>query len=181
MLFSAAAEWLFWDEFGVRFNFIAVDYLVYSDEVINNVLESYPIYPLLALLALLSVVATRLLRAHKMVAPPMRAQRSFRRIHDRARGRCAHRIECTRCAAVSRQRPDFGQQRGAGLPRGTQDVDAEAQQQHHGKHGFPIRQRTKGQDRRRAADEERADAGIGPALGAGSGTAGADGLHTGSA
>jgi phosphoglycerol transferase MdoB-like AlkP superfamily enzyme len=63
MLFSAVAEWLFWDEFGVRFNFIAVDYLVYSDEVINNVLESYPIYPLLALLALLSIVATRLLRA----------------------------------------------------------------------------------------------------------------------
>lgn len=28
MLFVAVAEWLFWDEFGVRFNFIAVDYLV---------------------------------------------------------------------------------------------------------------------------------------------------------
>ncbi len=41
MLFVAVAEWLFWDEFGVRFNFIAVDYLVYSDEVLNNVLESY--------------------------------------------------------------------------------------------------------------------------------------------
>ena len=25
MLFTAVAEWLFWDEFGVRFNFIAVD------------------------------------------------------------------------------------------------------------------------------------------------------------
>ena len=35
MLFVATAEWLFWDEFGVRFNFIAVDYLVYSDEVLN--------------------------------------------------------------------------------------------------------------------------------------------------
>ena len=40
MLFTAVAEWLFWDEFGVRFNFIAVDYLDYSDEVLNNVLES---------------------------------------------------------------------------------------------------------------------------------------------
>lgn len=30
MFFTAVAEWLFWDEFGVRFNFIAVDYLVYS-------------------------------------------------------------------------------------------------------------------------------------------------------
>ncbi|NMG55733.1 LTA synthase family protein [Aromatoleum aromaticum] len=62
MLFTALAEWLFWDEFGVRFNFIAVDYLVYSEEVINNVLESYPVYPLLAALALLAVVATWLLR-----------------------------------------------------------------------------------------------------------------------
>ncbi len=52
MLFTAAAEWFFWDEFGVRFNFIAVDYLVYSKEVINNILESYPIYPILAGLAI---------------------------------------------------------------------------------------------------------------------------------
>jgi phosphoglycerol transferase MdoB-like AlkP superfamily enzyme len=50
------AEWLFWDEFGVRFNFIAVDYLVYSDEVLNNVLESYPIGKLLSLLGVLAVV-----------------------------------------------------------------------------------------------------------------------------
>lgn len=55
MLFVAVAEWLFWDEFGVRFNFIAVDYLVYSDEVLNNVLESYPIGKLLSLLAVLAV------------------------------------------------------------------------------------------------------------------------------
>ena len=58
MLFTAAAEWLFWDEFGVRFNFIAVDYLVYSKEVVNNILESYPIYPLLAALAVVAVGTT---------------------------------------------------------------------------------------------------------------------------
>ncbi|HAV88023.1 MAG TPA: hypothetical protein DCW78_09235, partial [Pseudomonas sp.] len=51
MLFTAVAEWLFWDEFGVRFNFIAVDYLVYSDEVIHNIMESYPLFTLLGLLA----------------------------------------------------------------------------------------------------------------------------------
>tara|TARA_R110001592_G_scaffold90050_1_gene264872 strand:- start:2669 stop:4627 length:1959 start_codon:yes stop_codon:yes gene_type:complete len=62
MLFTAVAEWLFWDEFSVRFNFIAVDYLVYSDEVLNNILESYPIYPLLAALALIAVVITLALR-----------------------------------------------------------------------------------------------------------------------
>lgn len=62
MLFTAVAEWLFWDEFGVRFNFIAVDYLVYSEEVINNILESYPIYPLLALLASVAIGTSILLR-----------------------------------------------------------------------------------------------------------------------
>ncbi|MDG4476072.1 LTA synthase family protein [Thiovibrio frasassiensis] len=46
LLFSALAEWLFWDEFGVRFNFIAVDYLIYTNEVIGNIRESYPV-PLL--------------------------------------------------------------------------------------------------------------------------------------
>ncbi|MFV3308828.1 LTA synthase family protein [Pseudomonas sp. NY15181] len=58
MLFTAVAEWLFWDEFGVRFNFIAVDYLVYSDEVLNNILESYPIGLLLSILAVSSLVVT---------------------------------------------------------------------------------------------------------------------------
>lgn len=42
MLFSGVSEWTFWDEFGVRFNFIAVDYLVYTTEVIGNIRESYP-------------------------------------------------------------------------------------------------------------------------------------------
>lgn len=41
MLFGAVAEWLFWDEFGARFNFIAVDYLIYTNEVIGNIRESY--------------------------------------------------------------------------------------------------------------------------------------------
>lgn len=62
MFFTAVAEWLFWDEFGVRFNFIAVDYLVYSKEVVDNILESYPIYPLLALLAALAIGLTVALR-----------------------------------------------------------------------------------------------------------------------
>lgn len=44
--FGAVAEWLFWKEFGARLNFIAVDYLVYTHEVVGNILESYPI-PLL--------------------------------------------------------------------------------------------------------------------------------------
>ena len=41
LLFTAVSEWTFWDEFSVRFNFIAVDYLVYTVEVIGNIRESY--------------------------------------------------------------------------------------------------------------------------------------------
>ncbi len=71
MLFVAVAEWLFWDEFGVRFNFIAVDYLVYSKEVINNILESYPIYPLLAALAVVAIGTAAIFR--KQVAAALEA------------------------------------------------------------------------------------------------------------
>ncbi len=41
LLFICVSEWTFWDEFGVRFNFIAVDYLIYTTEVIGNIRESY--------------------------------------------------------------------------------------------------------------------------------------------
>ncbi|MCY7354043.1 MAG: sulfatase-like hydrolase/transferase [Lysobacter sp.] len=43
MLFVALSEWTFWEEFQTRFNFIAVDYLVYTTEVIGNIRESYPV------------------------------------------------------------------------------------------------------------------------------------------
>jgi len=46
LLFSFFAEITFWSEFGSRFNFIAVDYLIYTYEVINNINQSYPL-PLL--------------------------------------------------------------------------------------------------------------------------------------
>lgn len=42
-MFSFFAEITFWKEFDSRFNFIAVDYLVYTYEVINNINESYPL------------------------------------------------------------------------------------------------------------------------------------------
>ncbi len=40
-VFVAVAEFTFWQEFASRFNFIAVDYLVYTNEVIGNIRESY--------------------------------------------------------------------------------------------------------------------------------------------
>ncbi|WP_341840290.1 LTA synthase family protein [Chitinophaga caseinilytica] len=43
LMFSFFAELTFWLEFESRFNFIAVDYLVYTYEVVQNINESYPL------------------------------------------------------------------------------------------------------------------------------------------
>ena len=56
LLFVAVCELVFWNEFSVRFNFIAVDYLVYTTEVIGNIRESYPIFTWLGLLVLATLV-----------------------------------------------------------------------------------------------------------------------------
>ena len=46
ILQNAISEYFFWNEFGVRYNFIAVDYLVYTNEVIGNIMQSYPVVPI---------------------------------------------------------------------------------------------------------------------------------------
>lgn len=58
LLQTAISEYFFWNEFGVRFNFIAVDYLVYTNEVIGNIMQSYPVIPLFSVLYLTAGVAT---------------------------------------------------------------------------------------------------------------------------
>ncbi|WP_228428851.1 LTA synthase family protein [Chryseobacterium indoltheticum] len=65
LLFSFFAEITFWQEFESRFNFIAVDYLVYTYEVINNINESYPL-PLLitAMLIMTSLVFLLFYKRH---------------------------------------------------------------------------------------------------------------------
>jgi hypothetical protein len=40
----------------VRYNFIAVNYLIYTNEVIGNIMESYPVIPLFSLFALWIIV-----------------------------------------------------------------------------------------------------------------------------
>lgn len=55
--FSLLAEIPFWDEFGVRFNFIAVDYLIYTYEVVENINQSYPL-PVIALVLVGLIVST---------------------------------------------------------------------------------------------------------------------------
>ena len=55
LLFEKTASFVFWDEFSAAFNFIAVDYLVYTNEVIANIYQSYPVNLILS--ALLAATA----------------------------------------------------------------------------------------------------------------------------
>ena len=43
LMLTAVAEVLFWNEFSSRFNFIAVDYLIYTRETLGNIRQSYPV------------------------------------------------------------------------------------------------------------------------------------------
>jgi phosphoglycerol transferase MdoB-like AlkP superfamily enzyme len=54
LLFGAVSEVIFWQEFTTRFNFIAVDYLIYTNEVIGNIRESYPVPFILLGLAIIT-------------------------------------------------------------------------------------------------------------------------------
>ena len=58
ILFNGLSEYFFWSEFGVRYNFIAVDYLVYTNEVVGNIMESYPVVPMTLGLILVTLVVT---------------------------------------------------------------------------------------------------------------------------
>jgi phosphoglycerol transferase MdoB-like AlkP superfamily enzyme len=62
LLFGAVAEVVFWDEFSTRFNFIAVDYLLYTQEVIGNIVESYPVGTLVGAIVTLSALFVFVLR-----------------------------------------------------------------------------------------------------------------------
>lgn len=62
LMFELVSEYIFWQEFSTRFNFIAVDYLIYTNEVIGNILESYPIFLILTVIALMAGLLTYLIK-----------------------------------------------------------------------------------------------------------------------
>lgn len=78
IVFSCFSEWFFWEEFQTRFNFIAVDYLIYTTEVIGNIMESYPMGKLLAVILLLTIAIFMLtykkvlLQKHEQSAPRLK-------------------------------------------------------------------------------------------------------------
>jgi len=57
IIFSIFSEIVFFEEFNARFNFIAVDYLIYTTEVIANIVESYP----MGLLSLIILIISSLI------------------------------------------------------------------------------------------------------------------------
>jgi phosphoglycerol transferase MdoB-like AlkP superfamily enzyme len=72
MVFVGASELVFWNEFASRFNFIAVDYLIYTNEVIGNIRESYNMPLLLSLVGIVALLLWWLLsrRVGPLVSAP---------------------------------------------------------------------------------------------------------------
>lgn len=58
ILQNGLSEYFFWNEFGVKYNFIAVNYLIYTNEVIGNIMQSYPVVPLFSALFVVSGIVT---------------------------------------------------------------------------------------------------------------------------
>ncbi len=67
LAFVSVSEFVFWNEFASRFNFIAVDYLVYTREVVGNIRESYALGPMFA-----GIGAATLVMAALLARPLMR-------------------------------------------------------------------------------------------------------------
>ncbi|ULQ56417.1 LTA synthase family protein [Flavihumibacter rivuli] len=68
LVLNAFAEWFFWQEFNVRYNFIAVDYLIYTNEVLGNIWQSYNIPLVIAGVLLLTFLVWFFVRK-RVVAP----------------------------------------------------------------------------------------------------------------
>lgn len=58
ILQNGISEYFFWNEFGVKYNFIAVNYLIYTNEVIGNIMQSYPVIPIFSILFLVTAIFT---------------------------------------------------------------------------------------------------------------------------
>tara|TARA_R110002111_G_scaffold247140_2_gene310071 strand:+ start:82080 stop:84170 length:2091 start_codon:yes stop_codon:yes gene_type:complete len=77
--FLCIAEFVFFDEFQSRLNYIAFEYIVYPTEVCCNIWQSYPLIELLTTVALCGGVLWFLLRKnfHAKIASPMPWKRRY--------------------------------------------------------------------------------------------------------
>lgn len=78
LVLNAGSEIVFWDEFSVRYNFIAVDYLIYTTEVLGNIWESYNI-PVIATGVVLTTGLILFLVRKKIIASQQVSMRFAKR------------------------------------------------------------------------------------------------------
>lgn len=78
LIFNGVSEYFFWEEFGVRYNFIAVDYLVYTTEVLDNIWESYPIPFLVSVMLLVDLVILYFIIKKKLLENSFAGKSTFR-------------------------------------------------------------------------------------------------------
>jgi phosphoglycerol transferase MdoB-like AlkP superfamily enzyme len=62
LLYLAAAEYFFFEEFDARFNIVAYDYLAYPTEVFTDIWDAYPVMQVLAVAVAIAAIALYLLR-----------------------------------------------------------------------------------------------------------------------
>ena len=77
IVFHGFAEYFFWDEFEVRFNFIAVDYLIYTTEVIANIMESYSIPLLVSVVAIITSIIIWRVAKKKIISEALASKENF--------------------------------------------------------------------------------------------------------
>lgn len=80
LAYLGAVEYFFFDEFNARFNYVAVEYLIYPHEVFVNIWETYPVARVMAAAMALALAMTWLARG---------TIRNALRTSDRARARFA--------------------------------------------------------------------------------------------
>ena len=56
LVYTAFAEYFFFEEFNARFNLVAVDYLMYPHEVLGNIRDSYPVGGVLLLTVSIALI-----------------------------------------------------------------------------------------------------------------------------
>lgn len=78
LIFSFLSEITFWLEYQKRFNFIAVDYLLYTYEVIENIHQSYPLPLLVGGLILITYLATKIAKKKDAYKNTFRSEDSFK-------------------------------------------------------------------------------------------------------
>ncbi len=78
LVFNCFAEYFFWDEFEVRYNFIAVDYLIYTTEVIGNIVESYSLPLLISGVALITAGIVWWVKKRGWIQTGLKSEESLR-------------------------------------------------------------------------------------------------------